>query len=387
MLLSAVLAIILRFNFSDGLQKLFWDHLDDCTTCVGYGAVFRVSFATFVFFLAHALLLLAPICWRIDTFSWLGKFLAWVGLLVVAFLLPEEFYSDFYVHVARVVAGGFLFLQVVLLIDFAHTLNESWNEKEWRAAIVVVSLVLLLGSLAMLILFFIWWGSCVLHQFFIALTLCGTFLLCVLCVLERFSEKGGLLPAAVVTAYCWWLCYSGISSDPSDCNTRGEQGTAQLIIGILIAALSIAYAGWSTGTHKSLFGVAEEAAAKNLEEKAQSEIEMGVVGGAGGDNGDAARMELEAQAGDSELALVARRNIRFHLLMAACAMYMSMLLTNWGSIDAARQIDRAGGDLTGRAYDLSAESMWLKFATQWATMLLFGWSVVAPVVCKGRDFN
>lgn len=322
MLLSAVLAIVLRFNFSDGLQALFWDRLDDCTTCVGYGAVFRVSFATFAFFLAHALLLLAPICWRIDTFSWLGKFLAWVGLLVVAFLLPEEFYSDFYVHVARVVAGFFLFLQVVLLIDGAHSLNETLNEKEWRAAIIVLSLLLLLGSLAMLIIFFIWWGECALHQFFIAFTLCGTFLICVLCVMERFAVdgKGGLLPAAVVTAYCWWLCYSGISSDPSSCNTRGSQGTAQLIIGILIAALSIAYAGWSTGTHRSLFGAAEEAAAKSMEDKAQAEIEMGAVGGGGEGDSDAARLALEAQAADSELALVARRNLRFHLLMACCAM-------------------------------------------------------------------
>lgn len=79
------------------------------------------------------------------------------------------------------------------------------------------------------------------NQFLLGFTLAGTFCLCLLCVLERFGEKGGLLPAAIVTAYCWWLCYSGLSSDPSTCNTRSTQGEGQLIAGIIIGALSIAY--------------------------------------------------------------------------------------------------------------------------------------------------
>jgi hypothetical protein len=64
----------------------------------------------------------------------------------------------------------------------------------------------------------------------------------------------------------------------------------------------------------------------------------------------------------------------------------AMLLTNWGSRAAAEAID-SNGNLTGSAYDLSAESMWIKFVSQWITMLLFTWSVIAPVVCKGRDFD
>lgn len=46
-----------------------------------------------------------------------------------------------------------------------------------------------------------------------------------------------------------------------------------------------------------------------------------------------------------------------------------------------------GGRLSGRAYNLSAESMWIKFASLALTMILFLWSVVASVVFKGRDFG
>jgi len=398
MLVATVLAIVLRFGFSDDLSSLFYESLGDCDTCVGYGAVFRVSFSIFLFFATHALLLCFPLCWRVDQFNWLGKVVYWLALLVVAFVLPEDFYGDFYVHVSRVVGGFFLFLQVVILIDFAHGVNEKWNsvpeeqQFKFKAAILASSLAMLLASLALLILFFIWWGKdCGLNKFFISFTLCGTFLICCLCVTERFSEKGGILPAAIVTLYCWWLCYSGLNSDPSSCNTRQTQGPAQLIIGLIVAACSIAYAGWSVGTHAGLFGKEEEAAAKAIEDRAAQEVEMGALSTAAVDGDrDAAHkraLALESDSASAEYALVARRNCKFHLVMAACSMYMAMLLTNWGSHQAAEYIDGADGKLSGTAYDLSAESMWIKFASQWATMALFTWSVVAPVVCAGRDFS
>jgi hypothetical protein len=145
-------------------------------------------------------------------------------------------------------------------------------------------------------------------------------------------------------------------------------------------------AGWSVGTHTSLFGVEEEAAARSLEEKAAVELELGVVDG----DRDAAHqraLALESTEASEEDRLVARRNFKFHLVMASCAMYMAMLLTNWGSTAEANDIDYQGGVLTGQAYDLSVETVWIKFVSQWLTMILYGWSLLAPVVCKNRDFS
>ena len=253
MLAAVTLAIILRYSGAESFQHLYWDNFGSCKTtrCIGYGNVFRVSFATFVFFVTHAILLLFKSCWSVDRFSWVGKVLYWLALLVVAYLLPEQFYADFYVHVSRVVAGFFLLLQIVMLVDLAHSTNEKLNElavgdKEtlYKVVIIVLSLLCLIASGVGLGLFYHYFGGsdCKLNQFFISFTLCGTFLILVLCVSEKFSEKGGLLPASVVTLYCYWLCYSGLSSDPSSCNTVGrDQETTQLILGLIVATASI---GW-----------------------------------------------------------------------------------------------------------------------------------------------
>ena len=295
-------------------------------------SVFRISFATFAFFMTHALLLCFPLCWLVDSYSWVLKVLYWFALIVLAFLLPEPFYRDFYLHVSRIVGGFFLLLQVVILVDFAHTLNEKWNdqppekERMYKALILIVSLVLLLASLAVLVLLFVWWDSCGLHKFFIGMTLAGTFLICALCVTEKFSERGGILPAAVITLYCYWLCYSGINSDPAECNHRSTQGVAQLVIGLIVAAGSIAYAGWNVGTHEDLFGTEEAAAAKAQEERA--DLEAAAAGGASDLDREAAHaqvLQLESADSSSEVGLVARQNFRFHLVFAACAMYMAMV--------------------------------------------------------------
>jgi hypothetical protein len=461
---SIVLSLILRFQFSSSIASLYMaSDSSACltTTCIQYGAVFRISLATFLFFSIHALALAFASCccggglspqW---TRGWWLKILLWIVLLIVAYLIPDVFYSVFWIQLSRILGAFFLFLQVVILVDLAHSLNEEWTDSaleevvqtRYKILIITMSLGMLMACLVLLVFFYIWYGSngCDVNEFLISFTFIATFLMLLLSISERFSEKGGLLPGSIVTLYCYWLCYSGLSSDPSTCNTlAGQQQTAQLVIGLAVAALSIAYAGWSVATHASLFGVAEEAAAKTVEMSAMKEMEMGAVDG---DRTAAHTRALAAAQGESgtdeeTLRLLARRGIKFHLIMATCCMYMAMLLTNWyssqwrrrrrrrrescvcvmtcvksnaasvlhteahcifllsislsssygasfcrGSVAAAQSIDSQNGKLTGKAYDLSVETLWIKFAMQWLTMITYTWSVVAPSVCAGRDFS
>jgi len=62
-----------------------------------------------------------------------------------------------------------------------------------------------------------------------------------------------------------------------------------------------------------------------------------------------------------------------------------MLLTNWGSQQQAAA--DATGTPSSQAYDISVENVWIRIVTQWITMLMFGWSLVAPAVCASRDFS
>jgi hypothetical protein len=64
-------------------------------------------------------------------------------------------------------------------------------------------------------------------------------------------------------------------------------------------------------------------------------------------------------------------------------MYMAMLLSNWGS---SQQASETQSD-ESIAYDLSTESMWIKFITQWITCILYLWSIMAPVLWTSRDWS
>ena len=69
----------------------------------------------------------------------------------------------------------------------------------------------------------------------------------------------------------------------------------------------------------------------------------------------------------------------FHLVMAFAGLYLAMLCTNWGNIEA---INSASGNP-----ELSLASMWVRIASQWLIYALYGWSLIAPRVCPNRDFS
>lgn len=83
--------------------------------------------------------------------------------------------------------------------------------------------------------------------------------------------------------------------------------------------------------------------------------------------------EKEAFKEDEEMD---RRMVYFHLLMILVSMYFSMLLTNWGA-----------ANIDGSAYDNNSSSKWVKFVALWLTVIFYIWSLIAPKVCKGRDFS
>lgn len=65
----------------------------------------------------------------------------------------------------------------------------------------------------------------------------------------------------------------------------------------------------------------------------------------------------------------------FHLFLALAGAYMAMVITNWGNPDG---VPDAKTDATA-----GRESMWLKIVAQWLTMILYMWSLWAPV-CRGE---
>ena len=146
------------------LQGVLMDYVTiNCggSECFGFAAVHRVNFALGVFHFILAILLLgvnnskdkrAPI----QNGFWGPKIIAWVGLIVVSFLIPNRFFEVWGNYVALVGAILFLLLGLVLLVDLAHTFAEYCIEKIedtdsglWRGVLIGATLGMYLGSIAM----------------------------------------------------------------------------------------------------------------------------------------------------------------------------------------------------------------------------------------------
>ncbi|RHZ27507.1 hypothetical protein DYB37_006970, partial [Aphanomyces astaci] len=67
---------------------------------------------------------------------------------------------------------------------------------------------------------------------------------------------------------------------------------------------------------------------------------------------------------------------QFHLIMVVGAMYMAMVLTQW---------DTASG------YDLSLHAdgaaMWVHITSQWVSIAVYMWTLVAPYLVPDREFR
>jgi hypothetical protein len=71
--------------------------------------------------------------------------------------------------------------------------------------------------------------------------------------------------------------------------------------------------------------------------------------------------------------------ITWHIYMAIGAMYIAMMVTNWGSPQMNHTITDA--------YRPNSFAFWSRLGLQWVTALLYVWTLVAPGVCPKRDFT
>jgi len=384
MFLGVVLSLIVRYWGSGWVIHLFWFNFELCDSakCAGYEAVYRISAAMTVWFALHALCMLHPKTKKFHTDYWIFKILLLFGLIVGFYLIPNPPF-DVYAIIARFVSGFFLLLQIIILIEFAYQWNASWvsDEKGWYWQILAVCGVLYGASIVLAVFEFRWFtdgmsGECKQEQFFIGFTIALTSLVTLMSI-SWWCKHGALLPSAVVTLYCFYLCYSSLVSDPSPCNNLQDQTTAQIIVGIIIAATTVTYASWNLSNSATIFGVDEDEIKEHEEADVEAAKPAAASDGAAAD-GDKKEEAAEDDGPEDEKAEWRRkRNLKFHLVMAVASMYVAMLLTSWGSETGT----------SGTSYDLSEVAMWIKIVSLWITILLYTWTLVAPYLFPDRDFG
>jgi len=146
--------------------------------CHGYVAVQRINFALGLFHFILAVLLMGVKSSK-DTRAnlqngfWGPKIIVWAVLVVLTFLIPENFFSIWGHYFGFIGAMLFVLLGLVLLVDLAHTYAEFCLEKiekydsaGWRVLLIGSTLGMYASSFTMIIVMYVFFAGsgCAMNQ-------------------------------------------------------------------------------------------------------------------------------------------------------------------------------------------------------------------------------
>merc|ERR1719430_2988554 len=206
----------------------------DCSVAVGYMAVYRLCLIVSLFFTLMSIIMINVKSSKdpragIQNGFWGFKYLMIIGGMFGAFWIPDGSFGEIWMYFGMV--GGFLFIliQLVLIVDFAHSWAEAWygnyqeNEaKGWLGALLTFT-GLMYGAAAaafgLLIAYYTgeYSGQCKLHEFFASINLLICIGLSVVSILPKVQEhmpQSGLLQSAMVSLYVMYLTWSAVSNSP-----------------------------------------------------------------------------------------------------------------------------------------------------------------------------
>ncbi|XP_071993049.1 serine incorporator 2 isoform X2 [Engystomops pustulosus] len=384
-----------------GLQKLPWfcktsttfTGTVNCDILLGHQAVYRMCFAMAAFFFLFVIIMICVRSSRdprayIQNGFWFIKFLILVGITVGAFFIPNGVFTTVWYYFGMV--GGFLFflVQLILIIDLAHSWSQAWllraedgNTKCWYAALLICTLLLYAASIAAIVVLYIYYtkpDDCVHNKVFISLNLIFCVIVSIVSILPKIQDvhpHSGLLQASVITLYTMFVTWSAMANVPNPyCNPTllpiVNNGTttslsskvvqwwdAPSIVGLVIFILCTLFISIRNSNNQQV---------NKLMQTEES-------------SGDGAVHSTEDgvhRAYDNEEDGVCYSYSFFHFCLFLASLYIMMTLTNWylpGTSDAS----------------LSSpwSAVWVKISSSWVGLLLYLWTLVAPLILSNRDFN
>ncbi|CAH2068736.1 unnamed protein product, partial [Iphiclides podalirius] len=362
----------------------------DCDQAVGYLAVYRICFATCLFFILMALIMLGVKSSKdpragVQNGFWGIKYLVVIGGIIGAFFIPEGQFASTWMVFGMIGGFCFIIIQLILIIDFAHSWAEKWvsnyeesQSRGWYAVLLLSMLTCFALTLTGIVLLYVYYtkpSGCDLSKFFISLNLILVVIASAISILpavQEYQPRSGLLQSSVVSLYVMYLTWSALSNSPSECNASISDNNQeskeeiywasfdkQLIIGLVIWVCSVLYSCVRTASSSSKITMSEHILAKD--------------GNAEGDGGEAGRGE-ETKVFDNEGDGVAYSWTFFHVVFALATLYIMMTLTNW--YNPSSQLSKE-----------NVASMWIKMTSSWVCIGLYIWTLTAPAIFPDRDFS
>ncbi|XP_065663305.1 probable serine incorporator [Hydra vulgaris] len=400
---TIISCIMLVPKVEDQLQKINWlcekAAKADCRELVGYIAVYRVSFGAVMFFLLLTVIMFGVKSSKdprsgIQNGFWAIKFLVLIGIIVGAFFIPSKDgkFIQAWMYIGLIGAFLFILLQLVLLVDFAHSWNGAWVEKMeesdskfWFFALVSSTFLMYAVSLAGIICMFIFFtnsptSKCGTEKFVVSFQLvmsCVISFIALTPAVQNRQPQSGLLQAAAISLYTTYLAWSALSYSTT-CNkliavskTDFEPDVdAQSVIGVVITFFLVIFNCVRTSSSSQIgklglkYGSSEEKNVLDIPEDANSSRSMG-------------DKNKGQHVYDDEDSVVAYSYSFFHLMMMLATLYLMMTITNWYKPSVSNLNKLSNSDA----------AFWVKISSSWVCFGIYLWTLCAPVIFPDRDFS
>ncbi|ORZ41320.1 serine incorporator/TMS membrane protein [Catenaria anguillulae PL171] len=380
----------------------------NCTTreCLAIMFVFRIILANVMYHTLHMVLLVKVTSTsdprsHVQNAGWWIKGLLLLGIIVAMFFVPAQQLEPFPV-VSFVFTTLFLLMQTFLLVDFAHSWAERclirYEETQgvfWKLALITVTVFCYGFTIAGITLLYVaitptsatvailrgpsCWISSFSISTFLILNLLQTFL-SVHPTIRKHNSKSGLLQSAIIAVYTTYLLVSALGTDPFQCGgsvvTSIGGGTAPMpdtsaggggdptlvrlatIGGAILSLLALSYSAF--GTASTQFFLALAPSNPNLSSGSSS--------------------SSSRSTDDDETQQVNYSYSFFHFTFAIASFYLGVLVTDW--------ITYASDEVLALPVALrSLAPVWVKLGSGWMVIMLYLWTLVAPIVLPNRDFS
>ncbi|KAF4571365.1 hypothetical protein EYR40_007826 [Pleurotus pulmonarius] len=439
--LNSMLAWLMKTDWAIKLiEKYSYDYIKmDCAgdKCYGVLAVHRICFALSLFHLILSTSLVGVQDTKdkrasIQNGWWGPKVLLWIILVIISFFIPNGFFMFWGNYVSLIGATIFILLGLVLLVDFAHSYSEMCLDK-WENSPTNSNMwqYILVGSTAAMYAFaitltgvmygFFANSGCTLNRFFISFNLALCLVITIMCIhptIQEYNPRSGLAQSGMVAAYCTYLIVSAVSNHAhaaQGCNPLLKAGgtrTTTVVLGGIFTFVAIAYSTTRAATQsRALSGSSKKSGALHLpiDNEIAGHAEMGVVNTQPGrmespryqallaaveagaipasaldEEDDEEEEEELGETRDDERTGTRYNYSWFHIIFAIAAMYVAMLLTDWNVV-SKNPIGDAPADPDSDVYIGRSEvAMWMRVVSSWVCMLLYMWSLLAPVLMPDR---
>lgn len=383
----------------------------DCEVLVGYSAVYKVCFGMAAFFFLLFLFLINVKTSRdcrasVHNGFWFFKFVTLIVFCTGAFFIPDK---DNFVKVWMYVGacGGFLFIiiQMLLLVEFAHTWSKNWysgtrTNKLWYIALGLATLLfyaIAVAASVFMLLLYTHREGCTLNKIVIGVNI----VLCVFvsalaispCV-QKHQSNSGLLQASIISCYVMYLTFSTVSSRPAE--TISQDGKEQTIClpSVTESGMKIGDTAVAVVAAVIMYGCVVFACLRTTTRSSSTVLGVGKNSDSDDvkasfcfccvEDEDVPVNEVDEEREGQKVIKNEKNGVIysysfFHFVFFLASLYVMMTLTGWFSFrDARLEVTFVHGNWS---------TFWVKAASSWIFILIYAWTLVAPICCSTREFR